>query len=46
MVYNKGGHPAGIVNVTFKRQGDAAKAADKFNGTSIDRGKRYMKVSS
>ncbi|KAG5369931.1 mRNA export protein [Yarrowia sp. C11] len=44
MVYNRGGHPAGIVNVTFKRPGDAAKAADKFNGTSIDRGKRYMKV--
>ncbi|KAA8896530.1 hypothetical protein TRICI_006873 [Trichomonascus ciferrii] len=39
------GQSTGIVSVTFKRPGDAAKAVNRFNGTAIDEGARTMKVS-
>ncbi|CAN6668180.1 RNA annealing protein Yra1p [Trichomonascus vanleenenianus] len=42
--YNHRGQPTGVVSVTFRKYGDAAKAVNRFNGTSIDDGAKTMKV--
>lgn len=42
--YNKNGSRNGVMTLYFKKQGDAAKAVTRFNGTSIDNGARTMKV--